>query len=114
VVEDDELRHQNLKKGDMCQIDARHVEGSRPATSPVGQGRRGEGRAVEGSAGAQALPGKESKAVFGQPKHSGREREVAMYGHQEMSAGERRELHLGEPRHISGKGKGDVFASGRV
>jgi hypothetical protein len=36
-----------------------------------------------------------------------------MYGHQEMSAGERRELRLGEPRRISGKGKGDALVSSR-
>ena len=36
VVKDDELRRQNLKKGDVHQIDACHVEGSRSAASPIG------------------------------------------------------------------------------
>jgi hypothetical protein len=79
MIEDDELCHQNLEKGDVHQIDACHVESSRSAASPVGRGRGGEGRAIEGS--AWAFPGKESENAFGQPKHSEIERGVAMLRH---------------------------------
>jgi hypothetical protein len=80
VIEDDELCRQKLKRGDVRHLDAHHIESSRSAALPIGQGRRGEGRAIEGS--AQTFPGKEY--VFGQPKHSGIEQGVATLGHLEM------------------------------
>jgi hypothetical protein len=112
VIEDNELRRQNLKKRDVHHIDARHVEGSKSAASPVGRGRKGEGRAVEGS--NRTFPGREDIYAFGQPKHSGIEREVAKLGHLEKSVEEKGELWPGEPRHNSGIGKGDTFASSWV
>jgi hypothetical protein len=107
MIEDNELHRQNLEKGDVCQIDTRHVESSRSAALPVGRGRGGEGS-------AWAFPGKEDIYVFGQPKRSGIEQEVAKLGHLERSVEDREELCLGEPRHNARKGKGDVLALSRV
>jgi hypothetical protein len=114
VIEDDGLHHQIPWKGDVHHLDARFVRSSRLAALPVGRGRGGEGWVVEDSTRARAHSGKASEATLGQPKCRGSEREVVMTGHQENSAGGRRELCPGEPRHIFGKGKGDTLASSRV
>jgi hypothetical protein len=95
VIKDDGLRLQSPWKGEVDHLDSRCVKSSRLAALPVGRGRGGEGWAVEDSTGARAHPGKASKAAFGQQKCSGSEREVAMTGHQEKSAGGRRELCTG-------------------
>jgi hypothetical protein len=112
MIEDNESCHQDRKKRDVRQVDARSVESPRSAASPVGRGRGGEGRTVEGLARALHCPEKET--ALGQPKLSGKEREVATLGHLEKSIEEREELCPGEPRHNSGIRKGDALASSRA
>jgi hypothetical protein len=81
VIEDDEPRRRYLEKGDARHPDARHVESPKSAASPVGRGKGGEGS-------TRALSEKRNK-VFGQPKHSRTEQEVAMLGHLEKSVEEK-------------------------